>query len=185
MSKGKETGNFHTYICNLCLADGLMGVYLLIIGIADYHYSGVYIFHDEEWKTSGWCQLAGFLCLLSSEVSAFTICLITHDRYLVVRFPFSQGSDNSKRPTIVSCAVLWCFGILLAAIPLLPATSHWEYYSQTGVCMPLPFTTGISVIITFCVLFFIIVCVIICLPMCSTGKLYILKACAVRRKCIF
>ena len=111
MSRGKTTGNFHVYICNLCLADGLMGVYLLIIGVADYHYSGVYIFHDVEWKFSGWCRLAGFLCLLSSEVSAFTICLITHDRYLVVRFPFSQGSDNSKRSTIVSCVILWCFGI--------------------------------------------------------------------------
>ena len=141
MSQGKSTGSFHVFICNLTLADGLMGIYLLIIGVADYVYSGVYIFHDEEWKTSGWCRLAGFLSLLSSEVSALTICLITHDRYLVVRFPFSKTSFNNKS-TYLSCAMLWCFGIFLAAIPLLPATSHWEYYSQTGVCVPLPFTTG-------------------------------------------
>ena len=141
MSRGKTTGSFHVFICNLCLADGLMGLYLLIIGVADYVYSGVYIFHDEDWKASWWCKLAGFLSVLSSEVSAFTICLITHDRYLVVRFPFSKTNFN-KQSTYISCALVWWFGVLLASIPLIPATSHWEYYSQTGVCIPLPFSTG-------------------------------------------
>ena len=141
MSRNQQTGSFHVFICNLCLADGLMGLYLLVIGVADYTYSGSYIFHDEEWKNSSWCRLAGFLSVVSSEVSAFTICLITHDRFLVVSFPFSKSNFN-LRSTYVSCALLWMFGILLAAIPLLPATSHWKYYSQTGVCVPLPFTTG-------------------------------------------
>ena len=141
LSRGHKTGSFHVFICNLCLADGLMGLYLLIIGAADFIYRGDYIFHDEQWKTSNWCRLAGFLSTLSSEVSAFTICLITHDRYLVVKFPFGKTNYNHYS-TILSCALLWLFGILLAAIPLLPATSHWEYYSQTGVCVPLPFTTG-------------------------------------------
>lgn len=43
-----------------------------------------------------------------------------------------------------SCGVLTFFfflsGILLATIPLLPQTSHWEYYSQNGICVPLPIT---------------------------------------------
>ena len=34
-----------------------------------------------------------------------------------------------------------CFlGSLLAAIPLLPQTSHWECYGQSGICVPLPIT---------------------------------------------
>jgi hypothetical protein len=28
----------------------------------------------------------------------------------------------------------------LAAVPLLPVTSHWEFYSQSGICIPLPVT---------------------------------------------
>ena len=129
------------FICNLCLADALMGIYLIIIGAADYTYSGVYIFHDQQWKSSAWCKLAGFLSMLSSEVSALLICIITHDRYLVVRFPLGQMNYNITS-TYVTCTLLWIFGIFLAAIPLLPVTSHWQYYSQTGVCVPLPFTTG-------------------------------------------
>ena len=30
----------------------------------------------------------------------------------------------------------------MATVPLLPMTSHWEYYSQTGICIPLPFATS-------------------------------------------
>ena len=31
-------------------------------------------------------------------------------------------------------------GFLLAVIPLLPHTSHWEYYKQEGICSQLPIT---------------------------------------------
>nr|KAG5712539.1 hypothetical protein BaRGS_011513 [Batillaria attramentaria] len=31
-------------------------------------------------------------------------------------------------------------GFTLAAVPLLPATLHWEFYSQSGICIPLPIT---------------------------------------------
>ena len=31
-------------------------------------------------------------------------------------------------------------GTVLAAVPLLPAMSSWHFYSQTGICIPLPVT---------------------------------------------
>nr|KAG5693027.1 hypothetical protein BaRGS_005651 [Batillaria attramentaria] len=40
----------------------------------------------------------------------------------------------------MACGLVWVVGLLFAAIPLLPVTSHWEYYSQTGICIPLPVT---------------------------------------------
>jgi hypothetical protein len=92
-----------------------------------------------QWKTSAACQVAGFLSLLSSEVSAFIICLITLDRFLVLRFPFSQLRFQ-PRSAHAACLLLWCVGLSLAAVPLLPVTSHWHYYSQTGICIPLPIT---------------------------------------------
>jgi hypothetical protein len=59
-------------------------VYLLILGVADrvFHAGnqGSYVFHDTDWRHSATCKAAGFLCLLSSEVSAFIVCLITFDR---------------------------------------------------------------------------------------------------------
>ena len=78
---------------------------------------------------------------MSSEVSAFLICLITLDRFLALRFPLGN-LHFSPGCSLVACATVWMVGIALATIPLLPMTSHWEFYSQTGICIPLPFTTS-------------------------------------------
>ena len=130
---------FGVFVTHLCVSDFLMGTYLGIIGVADRLYQGTYLWKDTEWKGSAMCQLAGFLSLLSSEVSAFIICLITLDRFLVLRFPFSQLRFHS-RSAHVACVLAWCAGLVLAAVPLLPFTSHWNFYGQTGICIPLPVT---------------------------------------------
>ena len=132
-------GSYTVLVSNLCLADLIMGIYLAMIGIVDLFYQGRYVFHDIQWKNSVLCHIAGCLSLISSEVSALTICLITLDRFVVLRFPFSPyhfGSTSS----IVVCICAWVIGVLLAAFPLLPSTSHWRFFSQTGICIPLPFT---------------------------------------------
>ena len=111
-----------------------MGVYLAIVGVADQVYRGEYLWYDDHWKQSAVCKVAGFLSLMSTEVSAFIICLITLDRFLALRFPFSR-LHFSRGSALTACAVVWVIGIALATVPLLPMTSHWEYYSQTGICI--------------------------------------------------
>ena len=78
---------------------------------------------------------------MSSEVSAFIICLITLDRFLALRFPFNR-LHFSRSSALAACVIVWVVGIALATVPLLPVTSHWEFYSQTGICIPLPFVTS-------------------------------------------
>ncbi|KAL8591716.1 hypothetical protein ACOMHN_061808 [Nucella lapillus] len=134
----KKLGSFSILVTNLTVADFFMGVYLIIIGAADQVYLDNYLWNSEQWKNSATCSLAGFLSLMSSEVSAFIICLITLDRFLVLCFPFSTFHFKQKS-ALVACAIAWTLGIILAGIPLMPFASHWEYYSQTGICIPLPF----------------------------------------------
>nr|KAG5700005.1 hypothetical protein BaRGS_001824 [Batillaria attramentaria] len=133
-----KTG-FQVFVTNLSVADFLMGVYLTIIGVADQVYRGIYLWNDSLWKGSVACKMAGFLSLLSSEVSAFFICLITLDRFLVLHFPFSVRHFRKWSALVVS-TVAWATGFALAIAPLLPMTSKWEFYSQTGICIPLPVT---------------------------------------------
>ncbi|XP_076445822.1 relaxin receptor 2-like [Babylonia areolata] len=108
-----------------------------MIGLADKVYAGVYVLSETVWKKSSLCSTAGFLSFLSSEVSAFLICLITLDRFLVLHFPFSQVRFRATSAH-VACIITWTLGFILAMVPLLPATSHWEFYHQTGICIPLP-----------------------------------------------
>ena len=137
-SRSSKSG-FGVFVTHLCVSDFMMGVYLAIIGIADSLYRGSYLWQDEQWRHSVWCQAAGVVSLLSSEVSAFIICLITLDRFLVLRFPFSQCRFSLRSASLV-CGVVWCGGLILSMVPLMPNLSYWEYYSQSGICIPLPIT---------------------------------------------
>ena len=76
---------------------------------------------------------------MSNEVSALIICVITLDRFVVLRFPFSQYHLTSTSSSLV-CLTVWTLGFALAVLPALPAVSHWRFYEQTGVCIPLPIT---------------------------------------------
>ncbi|XP_025108460.1 G-protein coupled receptor GRL101-like [Pomacea canaliculata] len=135
----KKTSNlgFDVFVTNLSIADFVMGVYLVIIGIADRVYLGNYLWNDLIWRNSCVCKLAGFLCLLSSEVSAFIILLVTLDRLLVIAFPFSI-LHFCKQSAWIASGIVWSVGVLIAVIPLLPSTSDWNFYSQNGICIPIP-----------------------------------------------
>ena len=134
-----SNSGFGALVTHLCAADLFMGIYLAIIGMADRMYLDSYVWKDMIWRHGSACQLAGFLCLLSSEVSAWIICVITLDRFLVLRFPFSR--IRLKRGSAhLTCCLLWIGGALIAGVPLLPVTQHWQFYSQTAVCIPLPVT---------------------------------------------
>ena len=79
------------------------------------------------------------LSLTSNEVSAFIICIITIDRFVVLRFPFTRFKLNQSSALVV-CVLTWCLGFGLATLPVTPSFSHWNFYQQTGVCLPLPIT---------------------------------------------
>ena len=138
LKSSMKTG-FNVFVTQLNMADVFIGVYLSVVGVADFIYRSKYLWHDMAWMSSIACRVAGFLCLMSSEVSAFIICLITLDRFIVLRFPFSQFHFEARSAAVAS-GLAWVTGISLAAVPLLPVTAHWRFYSQTGICIPLPIT---------------------------------------------
>jgi uncharacterized membrane protein len=164
MLRRSSKSAFNKFVSSLSLADFLMGVYVATIGAADVTFKGGYAHHEYSWLHSAPCKVAGFLSLLSSEMSALIIFLITLDRFLVLRFPFSTARFGNRSASI-ACIITWSLGFLLAAVPLLPVTSHWQFYSQTGICIPLPVTrqdfegrgyaTGVLIIFNF-VLFLLI-----------------------------
>ncbi|XP_070198701.1 G-protein coupled receptor GRL101-like [Littorina saxatilis] len=157
---------YNMFVTNLSVVDLVMGVYLAMVGTADQLYRDNYAWNKTAWKSSVTCTVAGFLSLLSSEVSAFMICLITLDRFIVLHFPFSSVRFKG-RSAVVASGLAWLGGVLLAAVPLMPSLSHWRFYGQTGICIPLPVTRntfqgrdysfGVMIVFNF-ILFIAIVC---------------------------
>ena len=127
-------------VCHLAVSDFIMGIYLLIIAVADSIFRGTYVYYDEYWRNSVWCELAGVMASFSSEASILFICLITLDRFLVIKFPLGQKKLSKKTGKRVSI-VLWLVALFLSTIPLFPS-SYFDkvFYTQSGVCLALPIT---------------------------------------------
>ena len=128
------------FVTNLCVSDLLMGVYVLIIAMANSFYYENYVFHDYTWRKSRICQAAGVLLTMTSLTSMLFISLITVERYLAVRYPHGE-IRLSARTVNATLLATWLFGLSSALIPLLPFTHHWEIFSTNVMCVALPFST--------------------------------------------
>ena len=125
---------------HLAVSDSLLGLYLIMIGITDNIFRGRYIFHDESWRGSAWCQLAGVLSTVSCEASVLFSCLITADRFLVIKYPFGQKRLTRKNGNIIAI-MLWSLALFLAIFPVtLHSYFKGEFYSKSGLCLALALT---------------------------------------------
>ncbi|XP_053931272.1 relaxin receptor 1 isoform X2 [Cuculus canorus] len=128
-------------IKSLCCADGLMGIYLFVIGAFDLKYSGEYNKHAQSWMGSLQCQLVGSLAMLSSEVSVLLLTYMTLEKYFSIVFPFSHHRAGKKQ-TISVLVAIWLLGFSLSTIPLWCKESFGNYYGRNGVCFPLQSDLG-------------------------------------------
>ncbi|XP_052685066.1 uncharacterized protein LOC128164975 [Crassostrea angulata] len=125
------------FVLHLSVSDFLMGVYLFIIAIADLEYRNIYGFNDGEWRYSMACTIAGLLATTSSEASMIFIFLITIERYIVLKHPFSAGFAKNRRLILFVTIVAWLIAILFSVIPVLV---YPDFYSRSTVCISLPLT---------------------------------------------
>jgi hypothetical protein len=110
----------------------MMGIYLIIIGLADELYRDRYLWEDVAWRQSAVCRTAGFCCMLSSVTSSCLLCLLAMERAAFSVFPSNQ-SVHSLRLWHAFGAGAWIVGIVLAATPVrLPESKH----AQSPLCLP-------------------------------------------------
>ena len=154
-------------LVNLGVSDGIMGIYLIIIGIKDLQWSGEYYLHDYEWRTGWFCHFNGAMSVFSSEVSVMMISLIAWDRLKNIVFPYTFAKIT-PRQTRIMCAVIWLVGGIMAFLPLsgMRYFGDW-YYGKNVVCLPLQlspqlqegweFSTSIFIVLNFSLFLFITV----------------------------
>lgn len=133
-------GKVHSFlITNLAIGDFFMGVYLLIIAVVDSYYRGVYIVYDRTWRNSDLCRFSGFISTFSSELSVFTLTVITLDRLICIVFPLRLKRLGLKQATVVMLSV-WLMVFVLSVMPLLGLDYFSEFYGRSGVCLALHVT---------------------------------------------
>ncbi|XP_061189712.1 G-protein coupled receptor GRL101-like [Saccostrea echinata] len=127
------------FTINLNWADFVMGIYLFIIAIANLVYNGRYGLEDYTWRNSYFCTIAGILATLSSETSAFLVFLITMDRLIAIKFPFS-GRGFTRSGAIFLSVLSWLVSLFLGLLPIIPMQTTFfdSYYARSGICISLP-----------------------------------------------
>ncbi|PFX12006.1 G-protein coupled receptor GRL101 [Stylophora pistillata] len=129
-------------LTHLAVSDGLMGIYLITIGVMDAIWAGQYYLHDYSWRSSLLCQITGAIAVLSSEVSLMLISLISADRLKNIVFPFNIDGLTNKAAHAL-CFIIWIVGFIFAFLPTFgiqyfkaPNEGH-HYYGRSVVCIPL------------------------------------------------
>ncbi len=124
-------------LTNLAISDLLMGIYMLLIASCDIYFGDSFPMQAETWRISITCRVAGTLSILSSEASVFFITLISIDRFINIRFPYSSNKLR-KKLVIKIITFLWVISFIFAVVPSLLAGTNYKFYDISHVCIGLP-----------------------------------------------
>ncbi|XP_073984068.1 thyrotropin receptor-like isoform X2 [Rhodnius prolixus] len=117
---------------HLATADLSMAIYLLLLAIMDLVSVDEYFNYAAAWQLGAGCQIAGFLTVFSSQLSLFTLSLLTIERWFAIRHALYSPLLNISRACRIM-SVGWLYSIIMAALPLLGISS----YSATSICLPM------------------------------------------------
>uniref|UniRef100_A0A8C4ET52 Lutropin-choriogonadotropic hormone receptor n=1 Tax=Dicentrarchus labrax TaxID=13489 RepID=A0A8C4ET52_DICLA len=124
-------------MCNLAFADLCMGLYLMLIAFMDHYSRHEYYNHATDWQTGPGCGIAGFLTVFASELSVYTVTVISLERWHTI----TNAMHVNKRLRMHHVAAImgagWGFSLLVALLPLVGVSS----YSKVSICLPMDIDT--------------------------------------------
>ena len=124
-------------LSNLAVSDFLMGIYMIIIASADAYYKEYFPMSAEEWRSGLTCRIASTLAFTSSEASVFFVTLISIDRFINIKFPYTIRKLRIKS-TRWSSAMMWAISLTLGLTASISAGRNSEFYDNSHVCIGLP-----------------------------------------------
>ncbi|XP_010614110.1 lutropin-choriogonadotropic hormone receptor isoform X1 [Fukomys damarensis] len=146
-------------MCNLSFADFCMGLYLLLIASVDSQTRGQYYNYAIDWQTGSGCSAAGFFTVFASELSVYTLTIITLERWHTITYAVQLDQKLRLRHAIPIMLGGWLFSTLIATLPLVGVSN----YMKVSICLPMDVETTLSqvyilTILIFNVVAFIIIC---------------------------
>ncbi|XP_035212697.1 lutropin-choriogonadotropic hormone receptor-like isoform X2 [Stegodyphus dumicola] len=120
-------------MCHLAFADFCMGLYLMIIASVDVHTMGTYFNHAIDWQHGAGCQVAGFLTVFSSELSIFTLTVITLERWYAITYAIHLNRRLHIGTAAKVMTLGWLYAIVMAALPIMGISG----YTKTSICLPM------------------------------------------------
>ncbi|TKC36976.1 hypothetical protein EI555_006206 [Monodon monoceros] len=146
-------------MCNLSFADFCMGLYLLLIASVDAQTKGQYYNHAIDWQTGSGCSAAGFFTVFASELSVYTLTVITLERWHTITYAIQLDQKLRLKHAIPIMLGGWLFSTLIAMLPLVGVSN----YMKVSICLPMDVENTLSqvyilTILMFNVVAFIVIC---------------------------
>ncbi|XP_047206778.1 lutropin-choriogonadotropic hormone receptor-like isoform X2 [Girardinichthys multiradiatus] len=135
-------------MCNLAFADLCMGLYLMLIAFMDFNSRHEYYNHATSWQTGPGCSTAGFLTVFASELSVYTLTVISIERWHTITNAMHINKRLRLHHVATMMAAGWGFSVLVALLPLVGVSS----YSKVSICLPMDIDTMASQIYVMAVL---------------------------------
>lgn len=133
----RKVSNHKLLMCTLAFSSLCMAVYLIILAAVDARTKGNYNKYAQEWQHGIGCKVAGFLSIFSTELSVFTLNIITLERYYTILFPLHQTKWMTVKQTAISLVLSFLAALVLAALPLTGISS----YTKVAICLPFDVTS--------------------------------------------
>ena len=134
--KSKQTPQT-VLIAHLSLSDFIMGINMVLLAFSDVYYGEYFPSYSNWWREGAVCQFAGVLSILSSEASVFFITLISIDRMLGVKYPFSSRRMTLKSSKVWSM-LLWFVALSLSIVPTSLSKTFPDAFEVSEVCIGIP-----------------------------------------------
>ncbi|XP_053459535.1 thyrotropin receptor [Nycticebus coucang] len=146
-------------MCNLAFADFCMGIYLILIASVDLYTHSEYYNHAIDWQTGPGCNTAGFFTVFASELSVYTLTVITLERWYAITFAMRLDRKIRLWHAYAVMSGGWVSCFLLALLPLVGISS----YAKVSICLPMDTETPLALAyIVFVLLLNIVAFVIVC-----------------------
>ena len=124
--------NVHRFLmCNMAFADFCLGLYIFLLVCVSLNTSGDYYNYVRTWQYGAGCHIAGFLAVFSTELSVYTLTVITIERFFAIVYAMEVNTRLSLRKAVKVMIAGWVLALLLAIFPLAGVNS----YSSVAICL--------------------------------------------------
>ncbi|XP_032845348.2 follicle-stimulating hormone receptor isoform X3 [Tyto alba] len=146
-------------MCNLAFADLCIGIYLLFIASVDIQTKSQYYNYAIDWQTGAGCNAAGFFTVFASELSVYTLTVITLERWHTITYAMQLDRKVRFHHAVIIMIFGWMFAFTVALLPIFGVSS----YMKVSICLPMDIETPFSqayviFLLVLNVLAFMIIC---------------------------
>ena len=89
--------------------------------------------HKSTFITGSGCKIAGFITVFASELSIFTLTVITLERWFAITFAIQLNKRLKLGLAVKVMIGGWIYALLMASLPLIGIST----YSKTSICLPM------------------------------------------------